>query len=88
MSTSVSIDNLLNAMGQFSWSWGDKFFIETQYGNYVWSDPDYNGDNTIRRYHGNLKHFVLDEQVQFVRDKGTHMIRRYVGDDVIPVGNL
>lgn len=41
-------DEVANLIGSFTWDFGNKFFIETEKGNFEWSDPDYGGDNTIR----------------------------------------
>ena len=46
----ITKGDLLNLIGDFTWLWNDIFFIETEQGNFVWSDPEYNGDNTIRLY--------------------------------------
>ena len=86
--SAVPLETLLNCVGEFSWAWNYKFFIETQYGNYVWYDPDYNGDNTIRRFNGGLEKFTKEEQVGFVRDKGRHVLKDYIGTDVTAVEPL
>ena len=44
-------------VADFTWNWNDLFFLETAKGNFVWSDPEYGGDNTIRPYNGDLKKF-------------------------------
>lgn len=81
-------DYFLNTVADFSWAWNDKFFLETPYGNYVWSDPDYNGDNTIRRFNGTRKMFLDEQKIPYVRDKGMHVIKDYCGPNVVIVGKL
>lgn len=66
----------------FNWSFHDKFLLETERGNYIWSDPDYGGDNTIRPFDGNLKEFCRQENIPYVRNKGRHLIKSYCGPEV------
>lgn len=89
--TPVTLEMLLSSEGLFSWAWNHKFFIETRFGNYIWSCPDYvGGDNTIRRYHGGLQKFLNDERIEFVREKGSHVLNKYIKNsaDVVAVGDL
>lgn len=74
----------LDSVGTFTWGWNDKFHIETDSGNYEWSDPSYNGDNTIKPTVPYLKWCEL-RNIPFGRDKGTHRIRDYCGDKVVIV---
>lgn len=76
------LPNVLYEVGEFSWDFGSNFFIETHLGNYIWSDPDYNGDNTLRPYPGSLESFLKDRDIPYVRDKGKHIVRDYCGPDV------
>jgi hypothetical protein len=73
------MENLLDMEGEFTWDFGSNFFIETSIGNFIWSDPDYNGDNTIRKYDGIVQDYFKGT---FGRDKGSHIIRSYCGDEV------
>jgi hypothetical protein len=73
---------LLDIVGHFTWSYGERFFIETSEGNFVWSDPDYDGDNTLRRFHGGYSDWCKDVGIPYGRDKGRHVLRMYCGDDV------
>jgi hypothetical protein len=70
----VEIGNLI---GEFIWNFGSEFFIETDYGNFIWSDPDYGGDNTIRKYRGSFSKYIKGG---FGRDKGRHKIFDFCGD--------
>lgn len=71
----------LDTVGHFLWNFSDKFLIETTEGNYEWSDPEYNGDNTIvpALSYGEW----LDKLgILYARDKGHHKIRDYCGEEV------
>ena len=70
----------LDSVGEFTWGFGTNFLIEIGTERYVWSSPDYNGDNTIKPYKGNPRNFTSDGFCG--RDKGTHIIREYCGNDV------
>jgi len=59
------------------------FFLQTDEGNFVWSDPEYNGDNTIVSFDGTYKDWCRKEEIPFGRDKGRHTIENYCGSDVI-----
>lgn len=75
--------SLLNLEGHFSWNFGNKFFIETEMGNFVWSDPDYfGGDNSIKFFDGNLDDFCKQEHIGYTRDKGIHTIKKYCGSKI------
>lgn len=79
-------DYLGGLMGEFTWDFGCHFFIETNEGNFVWSDPDYNGDNSIIKFTGTVNDYMTDYGANpdmYGRDKGTHLISTYCGDDFI-----
>jgi len=70
----------LDEIARFIWFWNDKFFVEAESGNYIWSDPSYpNGNNTIRPYKGTCKDYCESSGVEFGRDKGSHRIAEYCG---------
>jgi len=73
---------VLDLVGEFSWSFGETFFIETSAGNWVWSDPDYQGDNTLTRWNGTHEQWCKAVGIPWSRDKGKHRIRDYCGDAV------
>jgi hypothetical protein len=73
----ITKEQLLNEMAEFTWDFGQKFFVETKHGNFVWSDPDYNGDNTMMEYSGTAQDFFSP---MYGRSKGKHLISRYCGD--------
>jgi len=72
----------LDDSGNFCWNYGQEFFIETAKGNFIWSDPDYHGDNTIRPYTGTIGDYCKQNHLRFLRDKGDHFVRDYCGKDV------
>ncbi len=75
-------NSLLNLYGEFTWDFGCHFFIETEIGNFVWSDPTYNGDNTMVKFSGTLNEW-LDDPKLFGRSKGIRPIGGYCGDEFV-----
>ena len=71
----------LDTVAEFTWDFGQEFFLETVQGNFIWSDPDYNGDNTIRPYAGSYRDWCFGRNA-FGRAKGSHTIRGYCGENV------
>jgi len=76
----VSKDNFMNMLGKFTWDFGQCFFIETEVGNFVWSDPDYNGDNSIKPFRGTVQDYFGKG---YGRCKGEHIVSCYCGEDFI-----
>lgn len=73
---------LLAVNGKFLWSFGKEFFIETKIGNFVWCSPDYgDGDNSVRQFQGSYSDWLDQKGLDFARDKGTHSILYYIGED-------
>jgi hypothetical protein len=72
----------LNDVAEFSWNYSSEFLLETEKGNFIWSDPDYQGDNTIRPFPGNNTDFCKAYDIPYSRDKGKHIIQDYCGKDV------
>jgi len=35
------MNEVFELFGEFTWSFGNEFFIETPMENYIWSDPSY-----------------------------------------------
>ncbi len=68
--------------GHFCWFWNHIFFIATSKGNFVWNDPDYGGDNTIRPYAGSYGNLCVDTDTDYGRDKGKHRIETYCSNAV------
>ena len=67
-----------NVTGDFTWDFGMEFFIETIFGNFIWSDPDYGGSGVIKSTPLTYKQWVRPTGVG--RDKGIHHIKDYCGD--------
>ena len=67
----------LDTIGTFTWNFGQEFFIETAEGNYIWNDPDYSGDNTIRKFNGTYDEWCKKTNIPYGRDKGVHRIGDY-----------
>lgn len=72
----------LDTIASFGWNFAKEFFLETKEGNFVWSDPDYGGDNTIRKFNGSLVDYCKQAGIPYIRDKGHHTVRNYCGKDV------
>lgn len=72
---------LLQMFGSFTYSFGQQFFIETEIGNFVWNDPDYGGDNTIREFAGGYADWCNHQNIPYGRDKGVKSISGYCGED-------
>lgn len=71
---------LMGLTGTFTWSFGQEFLIETEIGNFTWNDPDYGGDNTIKKFDGDYKDWVGFVGIPYGRDKGIKFISSYCGD--------
>jgi len=75
--TGEELERVLSQAGKFTWSFGVEFFVETEEGNYIWSDPDYGGNGNIYKYYGNYYMWCEDLSIPFGRDKGRHTIGAY-----------
>jgi hypothetical protein len=80
------MQDILDLEGKFTWCWGMHFFVETAQGNFVWSDPDYGGVNTLTKFNGTYKDYCHQRMIPFGRHKGNHIIRDYCGSDVKVLG--
>lgn len=76
---------LLRQEGSFTWCWGYDWFIETKVGNFHWKDPSYNGDNTMTMFDGTFTSFCKKLKIPTGRDKGSHIVKDYCGEDFIMV---
>jgi hypothetical protein len=57
--------------------------LESDKGQFwVWSDPEYGGDNTIRPYKGDYQSFCKDINIEYGRCKGQNTVRKYCGESV------
>ena len=75
----MDIEHIKGLVGEFTWDFGQEFFIETSEGNFVWSDPDYNGDNSLTPYAGTYKQWIGRG---FGRDKGKSIIALKCGENI------
>lgn len=75
-------EQILNCVGEFTWTYGMSFFVETKYGNFEWKDPSYQGDNSFTLFNGNFKTFLKDSNMPYGRCKGKHVIKDYCGENI------
>lgn len=78
--TIITKEQLLDAVGDFTWFWGQTFFISTSLGNFKWSAPSYDGDNIMTPFQGDITDFCKHMNIDYGRDKGVHFIKSYCGD--------
>lgn len=83
----LTLDQIKNLTGDFAWDFGCYFFIETEVGNFIWSDPEYNGDGSIRPTDKTYIEYIRSSKIPFMRDKGTHKIGEYC-KTIIRVGDM
>ncbi len=74
--------NVLNLIGDIWWNEKNLYLIETNVDNFIWSDPDFGGDNTLRKFDGTMSDFMKEHGTRG-RDKGRHIIGSYVAKNVI-----
>lgn len=79
-------EDILGKIANFTWSFGTEFFLETDAGNFVWNDPDYCGDNSIKPFDGSYKDWCRELKIPYGRDKGTKVIREYCGESITYIG--
>lgn len=73
----------LDDVAEFTFNFINKFFMETDKGNFVWDCPDYpGGNNTIKPFDGSYKDWCRFEGIPYGRCKGKHTIRNYCGNEV------
>ncbi len=72
----------LNDIAEFTWLYGSQWFLETNKGNFVWSDPEYGGNNTIVPYADTYEKFIDSGNIPFGRAKGEHVVGDYCGFEV------
>ena len=69
---------ILDLIGDFTWGWSDQFFIETDQGNFIWSDPQYGGDNSLKSFDGYIEDWYKIHGIDYGRSKGQHRIGDYI----------
>lgn len=80
--TPLNKEEFLDTIAEFSWDFHQTFFVETEYGNFIWSDPSYGGDNTLRGFNGTHTMWLNEINLDCSRCKGNHRLGRYCGSDV------
>ncbi len=88
MNSILTLDDFVH----FSWDFGRFFILQTGGMNeemdpvggdfWVWSDPDYGGDNTIVRADNHPAYISWSQKGITIRDKGWHKVREYCGENV------
>lgn len=79
--------DLLNTEGNFTWFWGKDWFIETDLGNFHWSDPSFpGGTDTIKPFSGGIGDFCEYIGHGYGRGKGTRTIRTGCGNQFELIG--
>lgn len=76
----MDIKEIAELRGEFVWSYGQHFFIETKLGNFEWSDPDYGGDHTLVPFEGGYTAWIKYRGIPYGRSKGSHEIGAYCQD--------
>jgi hypothetical protein len=50
-------EEIRNLFGDFTFDYKDEFFISTEKGNFVFSDPKYGGSGELKKYDGSRKNW-------------------------------
>lgn len=79
----MSKQDILNLTGEFTWGFGSSFFIETENGNFEWEDPEYGGNNTLKKVDYDYNQWIKLLNIPFGREKGTHIIKDYCKNVII-----
>lgn len=80
--TNPAREEILDTVGEFTWCFGRYFFVELPFGNYEWSNPDYDGDNTFKRFKGSWDDYLSANGIHSGRSKGSHKVSDYCGKDI------
>ncbi len=73
----------LEDVAEFTWDFYKEFFLETAKGNYIWSDPEYGGDNTICKTNKSYNEWIDPfNNGNYGRSKGKHTVGGYCGPNV------
>lgn len=70
-------EEILSLTGEFTWDFGNNFFIETDKGNFIWCAAKYGGNNSMHPTKKTVKQFFGEG---YGRSKGSHKISDYCGD--------
>jgi len=69
--------------GEITWMHTEEYFIETNFGNFIWKNPKHGGDNTVRYFGRTFTEYLHDHTLSFGEGMGDHVIGVYCGTDVI-----
>lgn len=79
--TQMTYDPLLDRLAEFTWNFGTEYYVEVENGdNYIWSDPDKGGNNTLTKTTESYTDWVFPN---WGRSKGKHIIQNVCGTKVI-----
>lgn len=78
----ITDEQLLNTRAEFISSFGLEWFVVTHYGNYIWSDVDYGGDNSMIKTNETREQWLRRNKIPYGRSKGKHVIRKYCGEKI------
>ena len=75
----LTCEELKDMVGEFSWNYGRRFFIQTAKGHFICEESDDNG-NEIRPFNGSFRQWIKWEAIPYSMDKGQHTVGEYCGD--------
>lgn len=75
---------ILDLEGTFISNFGSKYYVETEFGypNFIYSDPDSGGDNTLVQTSLTDEEWLAVEDIPYGRDKGSYVIDHFVDADI------
>ena len=72
-----------DSLAEFLWTHGSEWLLIVEDESYIWSDPEYGGDGTIRPMNQeDVERFNRAEEGCALRDKGVHRVGNYCGESV------
>lgn len=72
-------EQILKLKCNATWDFGQRFFFETEIGNFIWKDPDMGGDNSIVKTSMSLEEFCMP----MGRDKGNEILIEEIVNPVL-----
>lgn len=77
MENVLHMENLnFDDLAIFHWGFGPEWVLETKKGIWIWSDPEYDGDNTIKYWPGTYCEFLKHRSIGYCRSKGRHIVSK------------
>lgn len=77
--TRVAMPLTLDTSAVFTWGFGHMYLVETPAGQFLYSNPEYGGDNTIKPFYGDPKDYFIGDTKT---GRQVYTIREFCGDDV------